>query len=79
MVLIGNGMGSSEIWDKYHSCCIGNDKFPIQHSWYLFQISLLPMLLLVRITFIIILEGDTTDCLHTSHYSVEPVSLHSLQ
>ena len=20
-------MGSSEIWDKYHSCCIGNSKF----------------------------------------------------
>ena len=20
-------MGSSEIWDKYHSCCIGNGKF----------------------------------------------------
>ena len=22
-----NSMGSSEIWDKYHSCCIGNGKF----------------------------------------------------
>ena len=42
-------MGSSEIWDKYHSCCIGNGKFPIQHSWYLSQVSLLPMLLLVLI------------------------------
>ena len=20
-------MGSSEIWDKYHECCIGNGKF----------------------------------------------------
>ena len=47
MVLTGNSMGSSEIWDKYHSCCIGNGKFPIQHSWYLSKISLLPMLLLV--------------------------------
>ena len=27
MVLTGNSMGSSEIWDKYHSCCIGNGKF----------------------------------------------------
>ena len=50
MVLTGNNMGSSEIWDKYHSCCIGNlSPFPIQHSWYLPQISLLPMLLLVQI------------------------------
>ena len=30
VVLTGNSMGSSEIWDKYHSCCIGNGKFPIQ-------------------------------------------------
>ena len=22
-----NSKGSSEIWDKYHSCCIGNGKF----------------------------------------------------
>ena len=22
MVLTGNSMGSSEIWDKYHECCI---------------------------------------------------------
>ena len=22
-----NSMGSSEIWDKYHECCIGNGKF----------------------------------------------------
>ena len=45
MVLTGNSMGSSEIWDKYHECCIGNgDKFPIQQEWYLSQISLLPML-----------------------------------
>ena len=50
MVLTGNSMGSSEIWDKPHSCCIGNGKFPIQHSWYLSQISLLPMLLLVQMT-----------------------------
>ena len=43
MVLTGNSMGSSEIWDKYHKCCIGNgDKF---HS-----AKLLPMLLLVHIT-----------------------------
>ena len=45
-----------KIWDKYHSCCIGNRKFhsalscetvtfPIEHSEYLSQISLLPMLL----------------------------------
>ena len=27
MVLTGNSMGSSEIWDKYHSCFIGNGKF----------------------------------------------------
>ena len=27
MVVTGNSMGSSEIWDKYHSCCIGNGKF----------------------------------------------------
>ena len=27
MVLTGNSMGSSEIWDKYHECCIGNGKF----------------------------------------------------
>ena len=27
MVLTGKSMGSSEIWDKYHSCCIGNGKF----------------------------------------------------
>ena len=27
MALTGNSMGSSEIWDKYHSCCIGNGKF----------------------------------------------------
>ena len=37
-------MGSSEIWDKYHECCIGNLPFPIQQEWYLSQISLLPML-----------------------------------
>ena len=43
-------MGSSEIWDKYHSCCIGNGKCPIKQEWYLSQISLLPMLLLVQIT-----------------------------
>ena len=43
-VRTSDSMGSSEIWDKYHSCCIGNGKFPIQHSWYLSQISLLPML-----------------------------------
>ena len=23
---ICNSMGSSEIWDKYHKCCIGNGK-----------------------------------------------------
>ena len=34
-------MGSSEIWDKYHECCIGNLPFPIQQEWYLSQISLL--------------------------------------
>ena len=27
MVLTGNSMGSSEIWDKYHSCCIENGNF----------------------------------------------------
>ena len=28
MVCTSNSMGSSEIWDKYHECCIGNgDKF----------------------------------------------------
>ena len=54
-VCTSNSMGSSEIWDKYHECCIGNgDKFheakpsdlpfPIQQEWYLSQISLLPML-----------------------------------
>ena len=37
-------MGSSEIWDKYHSCCIGNLPFPIQQEWYLSQTLLLPML-----------------------------------
>ena len=27
-ICTSNSMGSSEIWDKYHSCCIGNgDKF----------------------------------------------------
>ena len=27
-VCTSNSMGSSEIWDKYHECCIGNgDKF----------------------------------------------------
>ena len=27
-VYTSNSMGSSEIWDKYHDCCIGNgDKF----------------------------------------------------
>ena len=51
MVLTGNSMGSSEIWDKYHECCIGNLPFPIQQEWYLSQISLLPMLLLVRIDY----------------------------
>ena len=39
-----NTMGSSEIWDKYHECCIGNLPFSIQQEWYLSQISLLPML-----------------------------------
>ena len=39
VISTSNSMGSSEIWDKYHSCCIGNGKFPIQHSWYLSQIS----------------------------------------
>ena len=49
MVLTGNSMGIAvKFWDKYHSCCIENGKFPIQHSWYLSQISLLPMLLLVQ-------------------------------
>ena len=44
-------------WDKYHSCDIGNTKFhsalpfPIQHSWYLSQISLLPMLLHLHINY----------------------------
>ena len=65
MVLTGNSMGSSEILDKYHSCCIGNgigngkfheaknlSPFPIQQEWYLSKISLLPMLLLVLITFL---------------------------
>ena len=44
---------SSQIWDKYHSCYIENGNFSrlhcvkfysfsMQHSWYLFQISLLP-------------------------------------
>ena len=51
MVLTGNSMGIAvKFWDKYHSCCIENVKFPIQHSWYLSQISLLPMLILVQIT-----------------------------
>ena len=27
MVLTRNSMGSSEIWDKYHSCCIENGNF----------------------------------------------------
>ena len=27
-ICTSNSMGSSEIWDKYHKCCIGNgDKF----------------------------------------------------
>ena len=43
-VCTSNSMGSSEIWDKYHECCIGNLPFPIQQEWYLSQISLLPML-----------------------------------
>ena len=24
IISICNSMGSSEIWDKYHECCIGN-------------------------------------------------------
>ena len=43
-ICTSNSMGSSEIWDKYHECCIGNLPFPIQQEWYLSQISLLPML-----------------------------------
>ena len=28
LICTSNSMGSSEIWDKYHECCIGNgDKF----------------------------------------------------
>ena len=28
VICTSNSMGSSEIWDKYHECCIGNgDKF----------------------------------------------------
>ena len=27
VVCTSNSMGSSEIWDKYHECCIGNGKF----------------------------------------------------
>ena len=28
IICTSNSMGSSEIWDKYHDCCIGNgDKF----------------------------------------------------
>ena len=42
-----------KILHKYHVCCVGNETnsirpsfpFPMQHLWYLFQISLLPMLL----------------------------------
>ena len=44
VISTSNSMGSSEIWDKYHECCIGNLPFPIQQEWYLSQISLLPML-----------------------------------
>jgi len=51
IVITLNSMGSRELLDKYHSCCIGNGKFHlailIQHLWYLSQISLLPTLLLV--------------------------------
>ena len=76
MVLTGNSMGSSEIWDKYHECCIGNgDKlnlpFPIQHSWYLSQISLLPMLLIVQISCTvkkIIIENSAYIGMHTLHF-----------
>jgi len=63
MALTSNRMCSSEILDKYHSCCIGNDKFHLASSreihphfqyntglWYLSQVSLLPMLLLVQTT-----------------------------
>ena len=35
LISTSNSMGNSEIWDKYHECCIGNLPFPI---------SLLPML-----------------------------------
>ena len=44
LIRTNNSMGSSEIWDKYHECCIGNLPFPTQQEWYLSQISLLPML-----------------------------------
>ena len=65
------GMGSSEIWDKYHSLalkCKFHSASPheillifnatpvvfipisLQHLWYLSQISLLPILLLVLIS-----------------------------
>ena len=50
-------MGSSEIWDKYHECCIGNGtnftrqslvKLPISNTKkVVFQISLLPMLFIL--------------------------------
>ena len=32
-ICTSNSMGSSEIWDKYHECCIGNLPFPIQQEW----------------------------------------------
>ena len=61
MVLTWNGMGIAvKIWDKYPLAALemGNftrlrlvkfSPFPIQHSWYLSQISLLPMLLHIQI------------------------------
>jgi len=46
MVVTWNSMCSSEILDKYHSCCIENGKIS---NPTLMVFSLLPMLLLVQI------------------------------
>ena len=72
-------MGSSEIWDKYHSCCIGNGKFPIQHLWYLSQISLLPMLLLVHIQHAIVVCDDIQVSNWNIEYSYMNIAMFSVQ